>query len=191
MSDPVLHLVAGPNGTGKSTFVQEVLGPVTRLPFVNADEIAARLWPGAEVEHAYEAAGIASAERGTAIERRRSFITETVFSHPSKLGLIEDANAAGYRVTLHIVLVPEDLAVARVENRVEQGGHYVPEDKVRARFGRLWINLRQAIRLSDETFVYDNTRAARPFRVVASYADGGLVGPTDWPAWTPNDLLPA
>ena len=48
MGDPVLHLVAGPNGAGKTTFHDRVLAPATSLPFVNADHLAARHWPGDE-----------------------------------------------------------------------------------------------------------------------------------------------
>ena len=86
-----MHVLAGPNGSGKSTFVHDVLGPTTRLGFINADEIAKRLWPGEEERHAYEAAAAAAQERSDAIDRRESFITETVFSHPSKLDLLVNA----------------------------------------------------------------------------------------------------
>ena len=55
MPTPVLHLLAGPNGAGKTTFVADILQPITRLPFVNADVIAADLWPDAQAEHAYDA----------------------------------------------------------------------------------------------------------------------------------------
>jgi hypothetical protein len=53
----------------------------------------------------------------------------------------------------HVLLVPEDLAVARVVNRVTHGDHDVPEDKVRARFVRLWGYLRDAIEVIDEARV--------------------------------------
>jgi predicted ABC-type ATPase len=191
VSDPVLHLVAGPNGAGKSTFVAEILGPVTGLPFINADEIAAKRWPGREVEHAYEASELAAQERSRALKRRRSFATETVFSHPSKLELLGAAKAAGYRVTLHIILIPEELAVARVRQRVLHGGHDVPEDKIRGRFSRLWAHLHEAIQLCDETFVYDNTTAHRPYRRVAEFLDGKLIRSPDWPPWTPAELRSA
>ena len=55
MTDPVLHVLAGPNGAGKTTFYQRVLAPVTHLRFVNADLIAAEVWPGDPVAHAYDA----------------------------------------------------------------------------------------------------------------------------------------
>src|SRR4051794_41073579 len=89
--DPVLHLVAGPNGSGKTTLVREVIAPVTHLAFINADVIAAEQWPDAQAEHAYEASRAAAAEREKLLARRVSFITETVFSHPSKLELIRTA----------------------------------------------------------------------------------------------------
>jgi predicted ABC-type ATPase len=187
-SDPVLHVIAGPNGAGKTTFYLKVLGPVTHLDFVNADLVAADRWPDAQVEHAYDAAALAAEDRARRIAAGESFATETVFSHESKVALLRDAEAAGYRVVLHVVLIPEDLAVARVVDRVANGGHDVPEDKVRARFGRLWRHLREAIALVDEAHVYDNTTAAEPFRLVASYLHGQVIGSPGWPPWAPADL---
>lgn len=191
MSDPVLHLLAGPNGAGKSTFHEQLLAPATGLRFINADEIAAIRWPGAELEHAYEASDLAAAERDRAIARRESFITETVFSHPSKSELVRQARSVGYRVTLHIILIPEELAVARVQLRVQLGGHDVPEDKIRGRYARLWQHLAGSIEGCDESFVYDNSRARRPFRPVATFHRGRLVGNPDWPPWTPHGIRAA
>jgi len=191
VSDPVLHIIAGPNGAGKTTFYAKILEPVTHLEFVNADVIATDRWPGAEVEHAYEAAKLAAAERAQRIQARQSFATETVFSHESKIALLRDAKQAGYRVSLHIVLISEDLAVARVVTRVFHGGHDVPEHKVRARFGRLWGHLRDAVALVDDAQVYDNASAAEPFRLVASFLNGQLIGIARWPPWTPQELREA
>ncbi|GGF35767.1 zeta toxin family protein [Williamsia phyllosphaerae] len=188
-SDPVLHLIVGPNGAGKTTFHDEILRPVTDLPFVNADIIAAELWPGDAAAHAYEAATLASRERQRRIDERLSFVAETVFSHESKLMLIRSAHTAGFQVTLHVVLIPEELAVARVVDRVTNGGHWVPEGKVRERFGRLWTLVRTAIDESDQANVYENTRAAHPFRVVANFSHGRLTGYPDWPTWTPPELI--
>jgi predicted ABC-type ATPase len=188
--DPVLYVIAGPNGAGKTTFYLTVLGPIVHLDLVNADVIAAERWPGAEVEHAYDAAALAAEERARRIAARESFATETVFSHESKVALLRDASRTGYRVVLHIVLIPEDLAVARVIARVADGGHHVPEEKVRARFERLWRHLREAIALADEVQVYDNSGSAEPFKRVASYLDGRVVE-SEWPSWTPHDLRSA
>ncbi|WP_027504859.1 zeta toxin family protein [Rhodococcus sp. UNC23MFCrub1.1] len=186
--DPVLHLLAGPNGAGKSTFFARVLAPVTHLPFVNADEIATENWPGDEQAHAYDASRLAAEQRVALLAQAASFVTETVFSHPSKLDLIETANEAGYLVTLHIVAIPVDLAVARVVNRVEIGGHSVPEAKVRQRYVRLWPLVRSAIDVVENARVYDNTNASNPFRVIARYDHGRLVGDPSWPSWAPAAL---
>lgn len=185
---PVVHLIAGPNGAGKTTFYERILTPATHLPFINADLIAKALWPGHEEAHGYDASRLAETRRRETLEQRQSFIAETVFSHPSKLDFIREAKAAGYLVYLHVILVPEELTVVRARLRVEQGGHSVPEEKVRARFQRLWTHVVDAISLADEAVVYDNTRADRPFREVAHYADGAVIGAPKWPRWCPAEL---
>lgn len=188
MPDPVLHLLAGPNGAGKSTLFQRVIGPVTHLPFVNADELAARHWPDDPEAHGYEASQLAASEREELVGRRVSFATETVFSHHSKLELVERARAAGYIVYLHVVVVPVELALARVADRVTRGGHGVPVDKVRHRYGRLWSIVAPAVAASDRATVYDNSRAATPFRIIAEFFNGAALGTADWPPWTPLEL---
>lgn len=169
MPDPVLHLIAGPNGAGKSMLFDLVIGPATGLELVNADVIAAE-------------------RREDLLASGSSFVTETVFSHESKLDLVKAAVDARYIVTLHIVMVPEELAVARVPNRVENGGHDVPEEKIRSRYKRLWPLVAQAITLVDEAKVYDNSVAKTPFRVVASFDRGVAVARPKWPKWTPKAL---
>jgi predicted ABC-type ATPase len=188
VTDPVLHVLAGPNGAGKTTLYERVIAPSTRLPFVNADVIAAREWPGAEAAHAYDAAKLAAAERTTLIEQRRSFVTETVFSHASKVELLAVARDRGYLITLHILLIPAELAVLRVGDRVGRGGHVVPERKIVERWERLWSHVVTAAPVANEVFVYDNSSASRPYRVVAHLRDGKAVRQPDWPDWTPEAL---
>ncbi|HEU0190142.1 MAG TPA: AAA family ATPase [Mycobacterium sp.] len=183
-----LDVVAGPNGAGKSTFVTHVLAAL--LPgsvFVNADEIAKQRWPDEPGAHAYQAARIAADTRAKLIETRRPFIAETVFSHPSKLDLIAFARGAGYTVVLHVILVPEDLAVQRVKLRAAMGGHDVPETKIREPFRRLWGLVTQGVAESDSALVYDNSRGTGP-RIVAATAAGQIIGQPSWPAWTPAVL---
>ena len=143
-----LDLVVGPNGAGKSAFIAFTLAPL--LPgslVVNADEIARQRWPKDPASHSYDAARIAADTRAKLIELCRSFIAETVFSHPSKLDFIHAARGAGFTVLAHVLLIPEDLAVERVRHRVAAGGHDVPEAKVRQRHRRLWTPVAEAIAL--------------------------------------------
>ncbi len=191
MPDPVLHLLAGPNGAGKSTLHDTVIGPATHLEFVNADLIAAQRWPEDPAGSSYKAATLAAERRSHLIENRVSFVTETVFSHESKLELVRAAVDAGYLVALYVVAVSEELAVARVNNRVDVGGHLVPEQKIRERYRRLWPLVAAAIDLVDGATGYDNSLAAQPFRVVARFERGWVVGEPDWPAWTPAPLRQA
>ncbi|MFB9315548.1 zeta toxin family protein [Nocardioides plantarum] len=185
---PVFHLLAGSNGAGKSTYADDVLIPVTGLPFINADVIAAQTWADPE-PHAYEAAQFAEALRRQSLNLGQSFISETVFSHESKVALVSDASALGYIVNLHVVIVPVGLTVRRVHDRVRLGGHRVDEDKIRGRYERLWDYVAQAIRIADVTEVLDNSNAEEPFRVCAAFTKGVVTGPVEWPTWAPSPLV--
>jgi predicted ABC-type ATPase len=183
-----LDLVIGPNGAGKSTFVEFTLAPLLpRSVFVNADQIARQRWPDDPAAHAYEAARVAADTRASLIKLGRSFLAETVFSHPSKLTLVDSARAAGYTVVLHVLLIPEELAVQRVRHRVAAGGHDVPEHKIRERYQRLWAFVAAAIIRSDSATVYDNSALSGP-RIVAQFSAGRIIGSPIWPAWTPSEL---
>jgi predicted ABC-type ATPase len=189
LSDPVLHILAGPNGAGKTTLYERVIEPSTHLRFVNADRIAAEHWPGDELTHAYDAASCAAAERDRLIGARRSFVTESVFSHPSKIDLLASARHAGYLIALHVVMIPVELAVLRVNERVARGGHAVPRQKIVERFDRLWEHVAVAVPIAHEVFVYDNSDATRPLQIIVHLRDGHPVTISPWPAWTPRALL--
>jgi predicted ABC-type ATPase len=179
----------GPNGSGKTTFVKEFLA--LELPgyvYVNADEIAKARWPTESDAHAYEAAQVAAETRAHLIVSGRSFIAETVFSHRSKLDLIRSAQGAGYQVLLHVMLVPEELAIRRVAYRVQAGGHDVPERKIRERYRRLWPLVAQAIPLADRAVLYDNSGRAGPVKI-ADFFGGLPIGATTWPAWAPEPVI--
>ena len=183
-----LDLVVGPNGAGKTTFVELVLAPLRPgVTFVNADVIAAARWPDDPNGHAYDAAAVAAATRQALIGARVPFIAETVFSHPSKLDLVSDAQAAGYVVALHVLLVPEHVSVQRVAHRVLAGGHDVPEEKIRGRYARLWPLVADAITRADFAHIFDNSHIDGPDEV-AMFAGGVPLGPCRWPDWAPASL---
>jgi len=160
---PVLHLIVGANGAGKTTFYYRQLKPYLDrnfggLPFVNADEIQRERGPLVDPKDAYRAAQIAAEKRAELVQARRSFVAETVFSHRSKLDLIREAKKRGYRVFLcHLHVRTPELAVKRVETRVLQGGHDVPRDKIEGRFPRTLKHVREAVALVDRCYVYDNS----------------------------------
>jgi len=155
------HLLAGPNGAGKSTLyralVREgILGPP--LEFVNAD-----LYEQAHLQHIADPEIRSEAARQWADERRATllregadFASETVFSHPSKLTLIEEAQRCGYTVALYVVALDNPTRLlGRVAQRVREGGHAVPPERILARYPRTLENLTQAIRLANVSYLYD------------------------------------
>jgi predicted ABC-type ATPase len=172
-----LIVVAGSNGSGKSTFFDLFLR-AKGFRFVNVDLIAAGLPGGDPASISYRAAELADIERRALIARGDTFVMETVFSDPhgAKLGLLRDAKDAGYHVAfIFLGLDGPVLSSARVAQRVAQGGHDVPDEKLRARFPRTLANARSALKTADAGWVFDNSDAENPYRLVAITRDGRVV----------------
>lgn len=173
---PSLVLLAGPNGAGKSTLYQTRVAPSFAGPFINADVIQRDELGDRSMAASYRAAEIAQTRRSEMLDAGRSFATETVFSHPSKLEIIEGARARGFIViVMHVGVDSPDLSVARVRGRTLEGGHDVPEDKIRARFDRGQPLIRSAILRADRGMVFDNSKLNTPPQQVLVFAAGRLV----------------
>ncbi|MDO8888137.1 MAG: zeta toxin family protein [Hydrogenophaga sp.] len=196
MTPPVFYLLAGPNGAGKSTLyraaVADELIPAD-IEFVNADlyeaaELTQVVDPTVRSEQARQ---WADRRRTTLLAKGLSFVSETVFSHPSKLQLLGDARAAGFRTVLLVVCVddPQQL-VRRVAQRVREGGHAVPPDRILARYPRTLAHLKGAVRLADLALLYDTSGPAiQPPRLVARCRRGlPPVVPGQLPAWAAGVL---
>ena len=188
---PALAVVAGPNGAGKSTFIRRYLHDLG-LPYINADHIAQILKAGEPnlSQRDLDRRAFEEAERlrDDLLEARVGFCTETVFSDPvgSKLDFLERARAAGFFVTLVFICVDHAaISIGRVEQRVAQGGHDVPVDRLLTRFPRTLKNLRGAVPIVNEAFLFDNSDPDAPYRPVAVYADGRLTEQfPPLPRWT-------
>ncbi|EIZ80215.1 hypothetical protein WSK_1249 [Novosphingobium sp. Rr 2-17] len=173
---PTMIVLAGPNGAGKSTLYETRVAPSFAGPFINADIIQRDELRAPSPAASYEAAEIASSRRTDYLARRRDFVTETVFSHPSKLELIDQARDRGFTViVMHVGVDTPDLSVARVGTRVEEGGHIVPEHKIRARYVRGAPFIRAAILKADRGMVFDNSRLNQPSSHCLTFANGRLV----------------
>ena len=159
-----LWLLVGGNGAGKSTFYRLISEPLG-LPFVNADRLAKLVYPAAAEEHSYEAALLAEQQRNTLLASGASFCFETVFSHPSKIDFTARAKALDYTVIMVLIhLEQAELNAARVAQRVQEGGHNVPTEKLLERIPRMLNQVKTAIPLCDEVRVLDNSSAENPFR---------------------------
>ena len=168
-------MLAGPNGAGKSTLYETRIAPDLAVPFINADIIQRDELKVEDVNAAYKAAEIAAERRAEYLGQGKSFVTESVFSHPSKLDLIRQGRVAGFRTMLfHVGVEHPDLSVARVRERVKEGGHSVPEDRIRQRYDRNSPLIRKAVLLSDVAHVFDNSRLNMPPERMLSFVRGKL-----------------
>lgn len=176
-------LIAGPNGSGKSTLTEAIRSEpqFAGLELFNPDEIGKDLrrrgahalmnWAGLLWPTDWAAAKAVTRRVEDAIDARRSFIVETVLSSPKYLRQVNRARELGFYVAMVFVALPTaDLNVLRVQTRVAQKGHGVPEKKIRSRWERSHEFLTQFAPLVDELRVFDNSRDGAPPRLVARKA---------------------
>ena len=154
---PVLTIVAGPNGSGKSTLVRSIEFE-GRENFLNPDDIAAQLSPSHPQKAAF-AAGRQVLERTQAnLQAGISFAVETTLSSKQPLDTIRKAKDCGFYVNVvYVALNEPEKNILRVSERVALGGHDVPDEDVRRRYGRSLANAAEALRLAHEAVVYDNS----------------------------------
>jgi predicted ABC-type ATPase len=129
-------IIAGPNGAGKTTFAREFLPTDADCPiFINADLIAAGLAPFSPETVAIRAGRLMLEEIARHAQSGKNFAFETTLSGRGYVRMIRQWKATGFRVKLiFLALNHADEAVARVAERVRQGGHDVPTQVIRRRF---------------------------------------------------------
>lgn len=192
MKKKQIWLLAGGNGSGKTTFFNTQLKPM-KLPFINADNIARELFPQNPEEHSYQAASFAEEVRNRLVEEGKTFCFETVFSHPSKVDFLAKAKAYHYEIILVFIhLSSTDLNKARISQRIEEGGHHVPDDKVETRIPRTLDNIKTALQFVDQAYFLDNSDTELPFKQIAVVKDHLVefkVHPVpEWALYLLNDL---
>jgi predicted ABC-type ATPase len=191
LQQPTFYLLAGPNGAGKSTLFQALVAngdiPLD-CEFVNAD-----VYERAHLRRVKNARTRSERARQWADGRRselltegHSFASETVFSHESKLALIQQAQSAGFQVVLLVVALdkPERL-LARVAQRVTEGGHSVPTEKILERYPRSLALLKIAVRQADLALLYDTHDVQPGTHALVALCEGAH---TEWlvkkpPVW--------
>ncbi len=159
-ADKRILVIAGPNGAGKTTFATEFLPNEADCPiFVNADLIAAGLSPFRSSLVAVQSARLMLRQIDEHTRQGRSFAFETTLSGRRHARRIPIWQEQGYRVKLFFLRLPTpEAAIARVAQRVAEGGHDVPEPVVRRRFAAGWRNFGRIYRdLVDSWAVYDNS----------------------------------
>ena len=177
-----LWVLAGGNGAGKTTFYNLFLAP-KGIKLVNADIIAKAINPENPEKFSYAAANVAEQIREKLLQQGVSFCFETVFSHVSKIDFVANAKAQGYEIILvYIHLDTSELNEARVYQRITEGGHNVPVDKIHSRIPRTMQHIGAVLPLVNEARLLDNSYRNNPFQQVACVKRGRR-------QWI-NDLLP-
>lgn len=159
-----LYIISGCNGAGKTTASYTVLPEILKCKeFVNADEIARGLSPFNPESVAIEAGRLMLQRIEELLDKGETFSIETTLATKSYISLVHRAQAKGYRVSvLFFWLQTPELAVQRVAERVQNGGHNIPEDIVRRRYVAGISNLfRLYMREVDYWDIYDNSENPR------------------------------
>jgi predicted ABC-type ATPase len=175
-------MFAGPNGSGKSTVTARLRQhPGFPENYANADDIAKTLGGDAMLD-SYEAARMVEHQRLTWVNSRQSFAFETVMSHPSKLLQLLQAKMLGYQIDIYYIATDDPRNnVLRVMNRVMDGGHDVPVQKILERYDRSLKLLPLAIEIATAISIIDNTNY--PIEI-AKGGDGLIYSVIDaCPAW--------
>ncbi len=154
-----VYIIAGPNGSGKTTFAREFLPAYAKCPnFVNADLIAQGLSPFSPRIAAMKAGRLVLEQIRNFAEKGADFAFETTLSGKSYVRLFRDLRKKGYHLHLFFLWIPSpELAMKRIKERVAEGGHDVPVQDVRRRFHRATQNLFKLYRpLCDAWTLFDN-----------------------------------
>lgn len=180
---PLAIIVAGHNGSGKSTMWNDKLAPVMRMPLVNADRMMMSILPEpkarklpawAQTLRDENTSWMMVAQKGVeafvaqAMSHKVPFAMETVFSHwkdrgdgtfESKIDRIVELQASGYFVLLLFVgLTDAQLSIGRVQTRIADGGHAIPPERLIERFPRTQTAIRAATPVADASILMDNSR---------------------------------
>jgi predicted ABC-type ATPase len=159
MNNRNVYIIAGPNGSGKTTFAVEFLPEYVNCPnFVNADLIAQGLSPFSPGAAAIRAGKLVLEQIRQFASRRVDFAFETTLSGKSYVRLLKSLKKNGYKIHLFFLWIPDaDLAVSRIKSRVAQGGHDVPVRDVLRRFNRSISNFFRLYQsLADSWMLFDN-----------------------------------
>jgi len=171
-----VYIIAGPNGSGKTTFAKKFLPDYAECPnFVNADLIAQGLSPFSPRAFAIKAGRIVLEQINGLAESGVDFGFETTLSGKSYVMLLKKLKELGYKITIFFLWIPgSTLAIERIKERVLEGGHDVPAGDIRRRFNRSITNFFELYQCLSDSWIIFNNAGITP-DLIAKNQDGKLV----------------
>ena len=158
---PELIIIAGPNGSGKTTITTQFLHHEWSegILYINPDIIAQeKFGDWNSTESILKAAQYCENLREDCLRERRSFVFETVFSAKDKIDFILRAKEAGFFIRLFFIATSSPaINASRIANRVVEGGHDVAISKIISRYQKSIINCSLIAPIVDRLYVYDNS----------------------------------
>jgi predicted ABC-type ATPase len=150
-------IIAGPNGSGKSTLASQL---DIQCVFISADDCEKRILSniGDKSQREQMATVMVGKEINASIKNGISFAFETVFATNTIPSFLKTAKEKGYEITLHYVSTEStDINISRVADRVRDGGHDVPKEKIIERYSKSISILPNLLEFVDTAYIYDNS----------------------------------
>lgn len=186
---PVMCIVAGPNGSGKTTTTEQLLKNEWGADslYINPDNIAQEQygdWNSADA--VLKAAQTATGQRYECLSNGTDFVFETVFSSVEKMEFLRKAKDAGFFIRIFYVCTESPLInINRIAQRYLNGGHEVPISKTISRYYSSLKNISEAIKIADRVYLYDNSTENAAPRLILRTTDGRIAKryTDDLPEW--------
>ncbi|MBD5274036.1 MAG: AAA family ATPase [Bacteroides sp.] len=158
---PELIIIAGPNGSGKTSITQKFLHHewAEGTTYINPDQIAKDTFGDwNDKEAVLKAANYSSDLREKCLAEKRSFVFETVFSAQDKIDFVIRAKQAGFFIRIFFISTSNPaINASRIAKRVMEGGHDVPITKIISRYNKSIQNCKTVSSIVDRLYVYDNS----------------------------------
>lgn len=159
-SDKKIEIIAGPNGSGKTTFAESyLLGIKGAAVFLNPDLIASGIAPLDFEKASFQAGRVLISEIKARFERGESFNFESTLSGKTWATILRQAKADGYEISIYFLFLDcIQKNIQRIQKRVKMGGHFIPTQAVRRRYPRCFENFWNLYRpLCSNWYIFDNS----------------------------------